>query len=383
MEIKKINSPAFIINKKILDENLENITVGCNQLKNKVIIGYSLKTNPTPFLVKYLIKKDVYIEVVSYDEYNYALDLGVPTTRIIYNGPIKNKKTLIKAIKNGSIVNIDSFAEFKWILESNIKNKKIGIRVNVPITDELKDNFEYSIEGSRFGFSILSDEKLQFYINKLKEEKNITIGGLHFHCNTLNRTPLVYEKILEYSDNIIKKNCIKIDYIDIGGGFFGGKENNFRNYTNIMYETIKKYKRLQNVTIVIEPGAAIIATAVSYYCKIIDKKIINNKMFVTTDGSRIHIDPTFSNKKYNFISNCIKDSSIPVTLCGFTCMEKDRIKINKDIDFSVGDYILFNKIGAYTMSFISNFICSYPNVYWYDNKIKKIVKKKKLRRYLE
>ena len=127
MEIKKINSPAFIINKKILDENLENITVGCNQLKNKVIIGYSLKTNPKPFLVKYLIKKDVYIEVVSYDEYNYALDLGVPTTRIIYNGPIKNKKTLIKAIKNGSIVNIDSFAEFKWILESNIKNKKISV----------------------------------------------------------------------------------------------------------------------------------------------------------------------------------------------------------------------------------------------------------------
>lgn len=383
MNIEKIESPAFIINKKTLDNNIKNIKNGCNDLNNKVIIGYSLKTNPTPFLIKYLVENNLYIEVVSKDEYNYAIDLGINPQKIIYNGPIKNKKTLLNAIESGGIVNVDSYVELQWILDSDINNKKIGIRVNVPIDNQLKDNFEYPIEGSRFGFSFLSDDKLLDAIKKLKKEKNITINGLHFHCNTLNRTPLIYKKILEYSNDIIEKSNVKLEYIDIGGGYLGGKENDFRMYTNVIGETIKKFNQLENINIIIEPGAAIIATAVSYFCRIIDKKIINDRICITTDGSRIHIDPTFSNKKYNYSSNCIKESTKPITLCGFTCMEKDRIKIDKNLDLTIGDYIIFNKIGAYTMSFIPNFICSYPNIYWYDNGLELTVRKKELRRYLE
>lgn len=383
MNVEKIKSPAFIINKKILDENIQNIKNGCNNLNNKVMIGYSLKTNPTPFLIKYLVENNLYIEVVSNDEYNYAIDLGINPQKIIYNGPIKSKKTLLNAIKTDSIVNIDSFVELDWILDSNIHNKKIGIRINVVIDDELADCFEYSNEGSRFGFSINDDEILKNYIKRLEQEKSVTINGLHFHCNTKNRTPLIYKKIIEQSNYIIEKNDIKLDYIDIGGGYFGGKENDFHKYSDVIRDTLKKYNKLEKVDIIIEPGAAIIATAVSYFCKVIDKKNINSRIFITTDGSRIHIDPTFSNKKYKYTSSCRTESKLPTTLCGFTCMEKDRIKIDKNLDFLIGDYIIFDVLGAYTMSFIPNFICSYPNIYWYDNDLNLIVKKKKLRRYLE
>lgn len=383
MNTQNIVSPAFIINKQVLDENIENIEIACGDLKNNVIIAYSLKTNPTPFLIKYLVNNNLYIEVVSSDEYNYAIELGIAPNKIIYNGPIKNKTTLISAINLGSIVNIDSFMELEWLLDSNVHNKKIGIRINVPLEDRLREVFEYPNEGSRFGFSLNTDKSLIQYIEKLKKEKNITINGLHFHCNIINRTPLIHKKIIEYSHYIIKNNNLELDYIDIGGGYLGGKENDFHNYTNVISETIKKYDELEEVNIIIEPGAAIIATAVSYFCRVIDKKHVNNRNFITLDGSRIHIDPTFSNKKYNYSTNCKKISNVPTTLCGFTCMEKDRIRIDKDLDLSVGDHLIFNKIGAYTMSFIPNFICSYPNVYWYNEKLKLIIKKKNLRRYLE
>ena len=61
------SSPSFIIDKKILDENIMNIKDGCSILNNKTIIGYSIKTNNLPFLIKYLNKQNICTEIVSSD----------------------------------------------------------------------------------------------------------------------------------------------------------------------------------------------------------------------------------------------------------------------------------------------------------------------------
>ena len=385
MNLDKIVSPSFVIDEKILDDNLNIIKNSCNCINNKIILAYSLKTNPTAFLIKYLNRNGMYIEVVSDEEYEYALKIGINAKQIIYNGPIKSKNTLIMAIKSGSIVNIDSYTEFDWLLESNIFNKRIGIRINLPIDNELVNDFGESLECSRFGFSMYENKKLKQYIKKLKNKKNIEVNGLHFHCNTKSRTELVYKKIIDYSIDVIDKMEIKIDYLDIGGGFLGGKNNKFTNYSKIISESLNKHKILKNTNIIMEPGASIIATAVSYYCRVTDIKKIKNKRIITIDGSRVHIDPTFSNKKYSYVVDCKKDIDEKNIICGFTCMEKDRINLEDNFYLKVGDYIIFKNLGAYTMSFIPNFISSYPNVYWIgkSNKIDLVYKKKELWRCLK
>lgn len=382
IDYSTVESPAFIFHKKILDENIKNIVNGCSIVENNVTIAYSLKTNPNPFLIKYLVQNGLYIEVVSFDEYNYVIDLGVEPQKIIYNGPRKDKQTLIMAIENNGLVNIDSFEEIEWLLDSDIKNKKIGIRVNFPIDEEIFECFDYSLEGSRFGFDIKEDKSIVRYIKRLYDEKKIVINGIHFHCNTKNRTSLIYKKMIQYCNFIINNYDLSLEYLDLGGGFLGGTDNCFSHYTKIIKKEISRFPELQKINLIIEPGAAIVATAVSYFTRVIDRKIINNRLFITLDGSRIHIDPTFSNKKYNYISNCVVKSNIPVTVCGFTCMEKDRIKIS-ELALNPNDYIIFNKLGAYTLSLVPNFICGYPNIYWYDKELKLIVKKKQLRRCLE
>lgn len=376
INFEKLKTPCFIINKKVLDENIENILVNCNQIANDVIVGYSLKTNSEPFLIKYLYKKGLYIEVVSGAEYRKAISLGVKSKKIIYNGVRKDKKTFLSAIRKKSIVNIDSYIEFKWLLESNIKNREIGLRINLPIDTELSQFFEFPKDGSRFGF-LYNDDKLQTYINELKKN-NILICGIHIHCNTTNRNSFVYKKIIDHAAELVIKNNIDIKYLDIGGGYLGGKENDFGRYSNIIDTSIKEYKCFDNVKIIIEPGAAIIATAVEYFCKVIDRKEIKNNIVVTIDGSVVHINPTFSNKKYKYISNCKNISSNRhIIICGFTCMERDRIRLDKEINLHIGDYLLFKNMGAYVMPFVSNFICNYPSIYLQNEKNLKPLKKER------
>lgn len=88
-----------------------NIKDGCSILNNKTIIGYSIKTNNLPFLIKYLNKQNICTEIVSSDEYKYVRKLGIKNKNIIYNGPMKDKRTLITAIKFGAIINVETFRE--------------------------------------------------------------------------------------------------------------------------------------------------------------------------------------------------------------------------------------------------------------------------------
>ena len=374
LDINKLQSPCFIINKMVLDENINDILVNCDKIANDVIISYSLKTNSDPFLVRHLYKKGLYIEVVSADEYKLALSLGIKKQKIIYNGVIKNEKTFLTAVNNNSIVNIDSYVEFEWLLKNNVKNKKIGLRINLPIDDELSNYFEFPKTGSRFGFSYC-DNKLQSYIKKLKE-KNIVVNGIHIHCNTFDRNPIVYKKIIDYIAKLVNENNFDIEYLDIGGGYMGGKEYSFNRYSVVIDDTIKKYKCFDNVKLVIEPGAAIVATAITYFCRVIDKKSVNNTTFITIDGSVVHINPTFSRKKYKYSSDCnsVCDNK-DIIICGFTCMERDRIIFDKKLDLRIGNYLMFENMGAYVMPFVSSFICNYPSVYLYDgNNIKMLSK---------
>ena len=79
----------------------------------------------------------------------------------------------------------------------------------------------------------------------------------------------------------------------MGGGFFGGQRNDiyptFEEYSSIICSEIKKISN--SISLIIEPGASILATAVEYIAKVIDLKFIRNVGVVTTDGSILHVNP--------------------------------------------------------------------------------------------
>ena len=66
---------------------------------SNTIMSYSVKTNALPWLLHYLKGKGFYAEVVSEMEYDLVRRLGFPGKHMIYNGPIKDKKTLFFRFK--------------------------------------------------------------------------------------------------------------------------------------------------------------------------------------------------------------------------------------------------------------------------------------------
>ena len=161
---------------------------------------------------------------------------------------------------------------------------------------------------------------------------------------------------------------MKLDYLDVGGGYFGIFPNKptYQEYSDVFYEILSSYK-LHDLCVAIEPGNALVASCFAFLSEVIDvKHTEENLWFATTDGSRNDIDPFF--KKKSYLSEVIYTSDNNVVaeqiVSGCTCLEYDRLftLIGKPL-LSVGDRIYYRNVGAYTMCLSPLFIRYYPMVY--------------------
>lgn len=368
MELK---TPYYVIHKKELDENFKKLKDSLNKYWNNYEIGYSYKTNALPWVIKHFYELDCMAEVVSEDEYQLANLIGVQKNRIIYNGPIKTKASFVEAIENDCIVNIDSQREIDWLDEVATNKRKIGIRVNFDIEAMCPGQSQCGHDGGRFGFCYENGE-FGKAINKIKE-KNARICGIHLHTSSKSRGLDIYKAICEMACIIQKKYNFDLEYIDIGGGFFGGlpTKPQFDDYLSLVSGILSEYFDKKKIKLIIEPGMAVIGAPVSYVTSVIDVKSTNYNRFVITDGSRTSIDPLMSKSSYfhSYEYKCDKTNKYQKqVICGCTCMEHDRLfEAENEFELQCGDRIIYNKVGAYTMCLTPLFIKYFPKVYIEDN----------------
>lgn len=372
-QIKKssmtLKTPYFLIDRTKLDKNINDFQQALNSIWPNSQLSYSVKTNSLPWLLEYLHTKNVYAEVVSDEEYFLAKKCGFLDRQIIYNGPIKGSDLFLSALELGAIVNADSKRELELIQTTDqIFGHNIGIRINPNPGIFNQNDIGYTEDGFRFGFSDETGE-LEKAIKIVKTKSDFI--GLHLHCNSITRSKDVYIELAKYALNIITKYNLKVSYIDMGGGFFGGVPGKTTQveYINAIKEVFEPIIDIKNTKLYVEPGSAIIGSVVDLVTSVIDVKDTSNSRIVTTDGSRIHIDPLWIKKGYMYSLDTKNKNEInEQIICGYTCMDHDRLmKIENQQELSIGDRIIYHRVGAYSMTFGGMFIRYYPNVYVLDS----------------
>lgn len=379
-----MKTPFFLIKKEELDKNIKSFQRALKSIWPNSNIGYSVKTNSLPWLLKYFKTQDIMAEVVSDEEYSLAVKCGFKSHEIVFNGPIKSKGLFLDSIEKNSIVNIDSKKELEFF-RNNIYSSKsnVGVRINVDTSLFDSQDVDYQEEGFRFGFSEANGElKDAIDIVRLNNKNNKI--GLHFHCNSITRSMDVYKKLAEYAKYIINEYEINPSFIDFGGGFFGGVEGkpSANDYITAIHDVLKDSVDINNTMLIVEPGSAIVGSAVDFHTSITDIKDTNKSRVVTTDGSRINIDPLWAKENYTYRAeksrkNNKRKNIKKQIVCGYTCMDHDRIMSVSDIEeFLIDDKIIYEKVGAYTMTFGGPFIKYFPEVYVEANNNIELVRKK-------
>lgn len=380
-EMKQLQTPCFIFDTEELEKSVKGYQQALDANFKKAIVGYSVKTNSTPYCMKLAGEYGAWAEVVSHDEYELALLCGFKKDHIVYNGPMKSKETFLDAIQNGAIVNIETKRELDWVEElPSDKQYPVGLRLNVNISHISPEDADGDNDNSRFGFS---DETCEFEnaIKKIESLLNVRLAGLHIHRTSHSRSIRFYKASISFACKIIKKYHLNLDYLDVGGGYFGIFPNkpSYQEYSNAFYEVMTEYG-LSNLTIIVEPGNALVASCFSFLSEVIDVKHVEDKLwFITTDGSRNDLDPFF--RKSSYLNDVIYENDNPIVdkqiVGGCTCLEYDRMfTIEQKPLLSVGDRIYFRNVGAYTMCLSPMFIRYIPNIYVKVNNDYELIRKK-------
>ena len=362
-----MKTPYFLILEEELNANIMAFQNALKEIWPNSKLAYSVKTNSLPWLLKYLKEKEALAEVVSDEEYQLTRLCGYTDHEIVYNGPIKGEQQFKSAVEGGAFINLDSAKDLEYLAKyKGCSCENIGIRVNVDTSVFSSDDIGYEEDGFRFGFSVENGE-FEKALRVVRDIYGVAKIGLHLHCNSITRSLNVYREIARYAANLVRRYDLDLSFIDMGGGYFGGVEGKptAKDYVTVIKNELSAVINPEKTMLIVEPGSAIIGSTVELHTSVLDVKDMVHARIVTTDGSRIHIDPLWAKKKYMFSSNAQEEKKHSrQIICGYTCMDHDRIMIlENEKELQAGDEIIYHRVGAYSMTFGGMFIRYFPEVY--------------------
>lgn len=372
MNLQNLQTPCFLLDEDELQRCLSGLGDALAGLFSRSTVSYSVKTNSLPFLLKRIADLGCYAEVVSYQEYELAIRCGFSKDRIIYNGPLKSKDTFLDAIENGAKVNIETWREIRWLKElPQDKQYGVGLRLNINISQVSSEDEASEEDDSRFGFRAETGE-FQKAVAMISDVPNVSVKGIHTHREPRTRSVSFYQNVIRYTQHVLESMALQLEYWDLGGGFFGPMPDkpSFADYTKAFYDVMEPWAR--QLTVIVEPGNAIVASCFDYLAEVIDVKHHEDKMFITTDATRNDIDPFFRKSCYFHeiipVSPVVEGrgkTSLLQVVGGLSCLEYDRLFTLPPGSEQLyeGDRILFHRVGAYTMTLSPLFIHFFPTIY--------------------
>lgn len=367
---KKYGTPFYLMDGETYLRNITDFQNAFLRKYNKLVVGYSFKTNYVPALCKIAMEAGCYAEVVSEMEYDLAKRIGFKN--VIYNGPIKKKASLKKAFMERTVVNLDSMYELDTLLEyihdNNVSELEVGLRLNIDLTDDDgTSKIQCGLRTGRFGFT---HHMLKEVIPILRNNR-IKIISLHGHTSSSDRAVTNFALITNQMLAICESFQLNdLRYFDIGGGFFGASAKGmdvsdkpkYIDYADCILDICLQNDWFKNIEpyIVIEPGVSVVANVFSYVSQIFQTKEIANKKFLTTDGTVFDIKPTLhpNNLTHAFITATPSTGTYKADLVGSTCMEKDVMLNNVEVPENIkyGDFVKIDGVGAYTIVLTPTFI---------------------------
>lgn len=352
----------YILDTNQFEMNYTELQEAFRDIYENTHIAYSYKTNYTPRLCKIVNQLGGFAEVVSDMEYNIAKKIGVESKKVYFNGPYKDPHAIKELLLSGGTVNIDSDYDLNIIKEIAINNPSselsVGIRCNFDIQDGVL---------SRFGFDVNSIE-FEDALNIIHKIPNIKLIGLHSHFATRDikswpqRAVGILELVKKYFDEPPR-------FISLGGGIYGKMADSlkaqfetdiptYEDYANAVAHKFKEYfidiPKDKQPMLIIEPGSALVGDAMKFAAKVVSIKDVRGKKIATLLGSIYNINPTINKKNppikiYHDDSNKKQIKYEDLDFGGFTCIESDYLYRGFTGELAVGDYVVFDNVGSYSV----------------------------------
>uniref|UniRef100_A0A1X7UHV9 Orn/DAP/Arg decarboxylase 2 N-terminal domain-containing protein n=1 Tax=Amphimedon queenslandica TaxID=400682 RepID=A0A1X7UHV9_AMPQE len=337
-------------------------TLGNILLANLWLLRSSVKCNEDPVLLSLLSHLGTGFDCASKGEISHLLEMGISPGDIIFAHPCKQISHIKYAARNGiSLVTFDNEMELHK-MATHHSNAKLVVRICAD------DSIARAQLGVKFGRSVADACSL---LNDAKRLQ-LQVIGVCFHLGTRCQTPDAYRialemahEVFEYADTV----GYHFNFLDIGGGFPGSDTELalFQEVASTINLSIGRlFSDRHDLNIIAEPGRYFASSCFSLAVQVTSKRLPSSEnesfMYYVNDGvygsfnCLIH-DPAKVQPKV-LEGPTVTSSSNPTYSCviwGPTCARRDKVCTALLPEVTVGDWIQFEDMGAYTISGHSNF----------------------------
>jgi diaminopimelate decarboxylase len=338
-------------------------------------IGYSYKTNYTPAVCQVAHDCGALAEIVSDMEHWLAKRLGVLSHEIIYNGPCKAETSVRDVLCGGGIVNLDNSRDLELVVriasDCAAAPGRVGLRCNFPLQEGSR---------SRFGIDVIGDDFADA-VTTVRRTAGLQLQGLHCHLPDRNLASFTRraESMIAVAQRVFAESPPV--FVNFGGGFMGSMSESFAKSLGVQHVSFDEYAveiagRMRGAygigadspDLIIEPGTAVVASCFKFYTRVAHVKQIGVRRVATVAGSLLNFSASARRRDLpcSVLSPQAKvddaGDALPCDVGGFTCIESDLLATGLRGKLEVGDFLVFENVGSYSVVMKPPFILPAPAV---------------------
>ena len=142
----------------------------------------------------------------------------------------------------------------------------------------------------------------------------------------------------------------------------------FREYADAIAPGFAEAYPSGGPELIIEPGISVTADVMRFVARVVEIKSVRSRRLAVVTGSVYNVKPTKSgvNLPMTVVAGADEGSgdmtTAPLDIVGYTCMEDDCLFAGWDGRLSIGDHVVFDNVGAYTIVLKPPFIFPCPPI---------------------
>ena len=345
-----IQTPGYVFDIDMFREQIRRV----NDAWGKIGLCYSIKANP--FLVGKTPDEIDWLEVCSPGELAICKEKGIDPKKIPFSGVNKTKQSVREAFDYGvGIFTAESILHAE-LIDQEAKTRNTNAKTLLRLS-----------AGSQFG---MSEEDLKKILAAQKDGAyaNLQVTGIHYFSGTQKTKVKEIEKELHALDAFLQR--LKEQYAFVPEQVEYGTGLGVEYFISTKDEISDQEKDLQLLAdaapvlkefaekypLTVEMGRFFAACCGSYYTAVVDLKTTNEITYVICDGGLNHLKYQgqvmgMHVPQIRVLQKEEAAATKPYCICGSLCTTADVLVRKADLpDLSIGDVLVFEKTGAYSVT---------------------------------
>lgn len=353
--LKQIDTPFYLYDMDLLEQTLKKAKQAAD--KRGYVVHYAVKANNNRPIMAAIRRTGFGTDCVSGNEVARSLEVGFTPELVDFAGIGKTDEEIEIGLKSDIFsFNVESLEELAVIDELAAKHGKkanVSLRINPNIDAHTHKHITTGLSENKFGLDLTLLPKL---IDSLREYKNVTFKGLHFHIGSQITEMEVFEELGQKASQLnsyFANQGFRFEHINLGGGL--GVSYHEPTKENIVdfeafFKTVEDNLTLpEGTTVHFELGRALVAQCGILISKVVYVKTGLTKKFVILDGGMTDLIRPALYQAFHLTENISRDEEpAKYDVVGPICESTDTF--GEDVVLSKsyrGDLIAIYTTGAY------------------------------------